>query len=44
LCPELASLGGELGGHFLLYGSAARGDLRDDSDVDLLLDFPDDSA
>jgi predicted nucleotidyltransferase len=30
------------GGRFLLYGSAARGDMRYDSDVDLLLDFPED--
>jgi len=30
------------GGRFLLYGSAARGAMRYDSDVDLLLDFPDD--
>jgi len=28
------------GGKFLLYGSAARGALRYDSDVDLVLDFP----
>ena len=28
------------GGRFLLYGSAARGDLRHDSDIDLLVDFP----
>jgi predicted nucleotidyltransferase len=28
------------GGHFLLYGSAARDELRYDSDVDLVLDFP----
>ena len=28
-----------LGGRYLLYGSAARGELRWDSDVDLLLDF-----
>jgi predicted nucleotidyltransferase len=33
-----------LGGRYLLYGSAARGELRYDSDVDLLLDFPDDEA
>ena len=29
------------GGRFLLYGSAARNELRHDSDVDLLLDFHD---
>jgi predicted nucleotidyltransferase len=31
----------ELGGRFLIYGSAARGEFRHDSDVDLLVDFPD---
>lgn len=31
------------GGRFLLYGSAARGELRYDSDVDLVLDFPGDA-
>jgi predicted nucleotidyltransferase len=30
------------GGRFLLYGSVARGDMRYDSDIDLLLDFPED--
>jgi predicted nucleotidyltransferase len=30
------------GGRFLLYGSAARGDLRFDSDIDVLIDFPED--
>ena len=30
------------GGRFLLYGSAARGDLRFDSDIDMLIDFPED--
>jgi len=30
----------EIGGRYLLYGSAARGELRPDSDVDLLLDSP----
>jgi predicted nucleotidyltransferase len=29
------------GGRFLLFGSAARGTMRWDSDVDLLVDFPD---
>ncbi len=29
----------ETGGRYILYGSAARGELRPDSDVDLLLDF-----
>jgi hypothetical protein len=31
------------GGRFLLYGSAARGTMKYDSDVDLLLDFPEDA-
>lgn len=30
-------------GRFLLFGSAARGTMRWDSDVDLLVDFPEDS-
>jgi predicted nucleotidyltransferase len=30
------------GGRYLLFGSAARGDLRYDSDIDVLVDFPDD--
>lgn len=35
----LAERARDLGGRFLIYGSAARGELRHDSDVDLLLDF-----
>jgi predicted nucleotidyltransferase len=31
------------GGRFLLFGSAARGTMRYDSDVDILLDFPPDA-
>lgn len=31
------------GGRFLLFGSAARGTMRYDSDVDLLVDFPPDA-
>lgn len=34
----------EIGGRYVLYGSAARGELRWNSDVDLLLDFPDGDA
>lgn len=41
LCRELAGAAGRFGGRYLLYGSAARGEVRHDSDVDLLLDFPD---
>jgi predicted nucleotidyltransferase len=31
------------GGRFLLFGSAARGTMRYDSDVDVLMDFPEDA-
>ena len=31
------------GGRFLLFGSAARGTMRCDSDVDILVDFPPDA-
>ncbi|MBS0644525.1 MAG: nucleotidyltransferase domain-containing protein [Acetobacteraceae bacterium] len=31
------------GGRFLLFGSAARNTMRFDSDVDILVDFPDDT-
>lgn len=41
LRPALAEYARRHGGRFLLYGSAARGGLRHDSDVDLLVDFPD---
>ncbi len=41
LCRELAAAACGFGGRYLLYGSAARGALRYDSDVDPLLDFPD---
>ncbi len=44
LRPRLTASARALGGRFLLYGSAARGTMRWDSDVDLLLDFPDDDA
>jgi hypothetical protein len=37
----LSAYGQAHGGRFLLYGSAARGELRHDSDVDLLVDFAD---
>lgn len=30
----------ERGGRYLLYGSAARGEVRASSDVDILVDFP----
>ena len=44
LRPALAAAAQRLGGRYLLYGSAARGALRHNSDVDLLLDFPGDAA
>lgn len=40
LAPVLAAYAREHGGRFILYGSAARGDVRYDSDVDILIDFP----
>lgn len=40
VCTELAVTASELGGRYLVFGSAARGELRHDSDLDLLLDFP----
>lgn len=44
LCEMLRREAPRFGGRFLLFGSAARGDMRPDSDVDLLLDFPDDTT
>ncbi len=38
--PILADYARTRGGRFLLFGSAARGQMKFDSDVDLLLDFP----
>jgi predicted nucleotidyltransferase len=43
LRSALAACAGEHGGRFLLFGSAARGDMRYDSDVDILVDFPADT-
>ena len=40
LRSSLAAYAKSTGGKFLLYGSAARGDVRFDSDVDIILDFP----
>jgi predicted nucleotidyltransferase len=40
LVPVLAAYAREHGGRFLLFGSAARGQMRYHSDVDLLMDFP----
>jgi predicted nucleotidyltransferase len=39
---ELAAAAARLGGRYILYGSAARGEMRFTSDIDLLTDFPED--
>ena len=38
--PALRGYARAHGGRFILYGSAARGEMRFHSDVDLLVDFP----
>ncbi len=40
LRARLAAYAAAQGGRFLLYGSAARGTMRYNSDVDVLVDFP----
>lgn len=40
LREELQQYAREHGGRFWVYGSMARGDFRFDSDVDLIVDFP----
>ncbi len=40
LARDLAAYAREQGGRFVLFGSAARGELRHDSDVDIMVDFP----
>jgi hypothetical protein len=40
LLPVLSEYARAHGGRFLLFGSAARGQMKFTSDVDLLLDFP----
>jgi predicted nucleotidyltransferase len=42
LRSALAAYARQHGGRFLLFGSAARGDMRYNSDVDILVDFPPD--
>ena len=37
---HLADVGRQYGGRFWLFGSASRGDVRKDSDIDLVADFP----
>ena len=41
LKPALAAYARDHGGRYVLFGSAARREMRDDSDVDILIDFPD---
>ena len=36
----LADVARQYGGRFWLFGSASRGDVRKDSDIDLVADFP----
>lgn len=40
LARDLAAYARKHGGCFILFGSAARGELRHDSDVDIMVDFP----
>ncbi|ETX13322.1 hypothetical protein OCH239_10795 [Roseivivax halodurans JCM 10272] len=40
LREDLATYAARHGGAFYIFGSAARGELRHDSDVDVLVDFP----
>jgi hypothetical protein len=44
LKPVLEAYAREHRGAFILFGSAARGTPHDQSDVDILADFPDESA
>jgi len=41
LCDSLSDYARAHGGRYIAFGSAASGDLRFDSDVDILVDFPD---
>lgn len=43
LVPVLAAYARAHGGRFLLFGSAARGQMKFHSDVDLLMDFPEEA-
>ena len=42
--PLLAAYACSQGGRFILFGSAARGTPHDESDVDILVDFPGSSS
>ena len=44
LTRDLAAYAREHGGRFILFGSAARGELRHSSDIDILVDFPSPTA
>jgi len=44
LKPLLTAYGCRHGGRFLLFGSAARGTPHDQSDVDIIVDFPERTA
>ncbi len=44
LVPILTDYARTHGGRFLLFGSAARGTMAYHSDVDILIDFPEDTA
>jgi len=39
----LARYAREHGGRYVIYGSVARGEYRPDSDIDIMVDFPDDA-
>jgi predicted nucleotidyltransferase len=43
ICDTLAAYAAAHGGRYLVYGSVARGAIRHDSDIDLLIDFPEDA-
>ena len=38
---RLAGYARETGGRFIIFGSAASGDMNENSDIDILADFPD---
>ncbi len=42
IMDRLSSYAARYSGRFLVFGSAARGDMRHDSDIDILVDFPPD--
>lgn len=40
IMDRLSSHAAATGGRFVVFGSAARGEMRHDSDIDILVDFP----